>query len=82
MRTSRTHLGEAGRLVIPVEYRRALGLGPGDEVLLVLEEGELRLLTPERALARAQALVRRYVTRAQALSSELIAERREESSRE
>jgi AbrB family looped-hinge helix DNA binding protein len=35
----KTTIREGGRLVIPAAYRKALGLKPGDEVLLVLEEG-------------------------------------------
>ena len=44
-------------MVIPAEYRKALGIGPGDEVILVLEDGEVRILTRQRAVKRAQALV-------------------------
>ncbi|MBI2872579.1 MAG: AbrB/MazE/SpoVT family DNA-binding domain-containing protein [Chloroflexi bacterium] len=74
-------LGEGGRLVIPAEYRKSLGLKPGDEVILVLEEGEVRLLTPHRAVRRAQALVRRYVPEGRRLADELLRERREEAAR-
>lgn len=46
----RTKIGEGGRIVLPAEYRKALGLKPGDEVVLVLREGEVRLLTPKQAI--------------------------------
>lgn len=72
-------LGEGGRLVIPVEYRRALGVEVGDELVLVLEEGSMRVLTPQEAVRRAQALVRSYVPEGRRLSDELVAERRRES---
>jgi len=72
-------LGTGGRLVIPGEFRAALGIVPGDTVILVLEPDGLRLFTPEQAVARAQALVRRYVAADRCLSDELIAERREEA---
>ena len=71
-------LGTGGRLVIPGEFRTMLGIVPGDIVILVMEPDGLRLLTPEQAVARAQALVRRYVAADRCLSDELIAERREE----
>ena len=77
----KTKLGEGGRLVIPAEYRKSLGLKTGDEVILVLEEGEVRLLTPQRAIQRAQALVRRYVPKGRSLVKELLEERREEAAR-
>jgi AbrB family looped-hinge helix DNA binding protein len=74
-----TRLGEGGRLVIPAEYRKALGVEAGDELVLVLEEGSLRVTTPREAIRRAQALVRSYVPEGRSLSDELIAERRRES---
>jgi len=74
----KTIIREGGRLVIPAAYRKALGLKPGDEVVLMLEEGEIRVVSTRRAIARSQALVRRYVPEGQSLSGELIRERREE----
>ncbi len=77
----RTTIGEGGRLVIPAAYRKALGLKPGDEVLLELEDGELRVVSTRQAIARAQTLLRRYIPRGRSLSEELIKERREEAAR-
>jgi AbrB family looped-hinge helix DNA binding protein len=68
--------------VIPAEYRRALGLRAGDEVILRLEDGEVRLLTLAEGIRRAQALVRRYLPEGRSLSDELIAERKEQGERE
>ncbi len=76
---TKTKLGEGGRLVIPARYRKTLGLKPGDEVLLVLIDGEVRVLTPQRAVQRAQALVRRYIPKGRRLAEELLRERREEA---
>jgi len=75
----KTKLREGGRLVIPAEYRKALGLKPGDEVLLSLEDGEIRVVSTRQAIARAQSLVRRYIPKGRSLSEELIKERREEA---
>jgi bifunctional DNA-binding transcriptional regulator/antitoxin component of YhaV-PrlF toxin-antitoxin module len=74
-----TKLGEGGRLVIPAEYRKALGVEVGDEVVLMLEEGSLRILTPQEGVRRAQELVRSYIPNGQRLADELIADRRKES---
>ena len=82
MRTARAQLGGAGRLVIPAEYRRHLGIKPGDEVVLVLDDDQVRILTPARALARAQELVARYLGAGAGLAAELIAERRREAADE
>ena len=82
MDETKTRLGQGGRLVIPTEYRRRLGLESGDEVLMRLDEEGLHLSTPAQAIARAQALVRRYIPEERSLSDELILERREEAARE
>lgn len=71
-------LGTGGRLVIPGEFRAAMGIAPGDVLILVLEPDGLRLLTPRQAVARAQALVRRHVAEGRHLADELVAERRED----
>jgi bifunctional DNA-binding transcriptional regulator/antitoxin component of YhaV-PrlF toxin-antitoxin module len=71
-------LGTGGRLVIPGEFRAAMGIASGDVIIMVLEADGLRLLTPQQAVARAQALVRRHVARDRRLADELVAERREE----
>ena len=81
MNEIKTKIGEGGRLVIPAGYRKALGLKPGDDVVLFLEEDEIRIVTACQAIQRAQALVRRYVPKERKLSEELIRERREEAAR-
>src|SRR5437899_3264124 len=78
----RTRLNENGRLVIPASFRKALGINPGDEVVLRLEDDELRITTLKHRIARAQRLVRKYVKPGVSLVDELIAERREEARKE
>ena len=75
----KTKIGEGGRIVIPAEYRQALGLQVGDEVILRLEGRELRILTLNQAIKRAQELVSRSILQERSLADELIAERRRES---
>ncbi|MDY7018944.1 MAG: AbrB/MazE/SpoVT family DNA-binding domain-containing protein [Chloroflexota bacterium] len=77
----KTTIREGGRLVIPSAYRKALGIKPGDEVILVLEDGEIRVISTRQAITRAQTLLRRYIPKDRSLSEELIKERREEESR-
>ena len=79
---ARTRLNENGRIVIPAAMRAALGLQSGDEVTLIVDDGELRLTTPARRIERAQRLVRKHVPKGVSLSAELIADRRREAARE
>ncbi|MBO0796010.1 MAG: AbrB/MazE/SpoVT family DNA-binding domain-containing protein [Ktedonobacteraceae bacterium] len=74
----KARLAAGGRIVIPAEYRRALGVQVGDELILRLEAGEVRIFTPRQAVKRAQELVRRYISPDRSLADELIAERRKE----
>ena len=82
MRAFKTKLGKGGGIFIPIGYRRELGVAPGDEIILHLDDEGLRLYTLAQAVARAQALVRRYVPEERSLSEELVSERRGESARE
>jgi AbrB family looped-hinge helix DNA binding protein len=75
-------VNENGRVVIPASYRKALGIKAGDEVILRMEDGELRITTMKRRLERAQRRVRQYVKPGVSLADELIAERREAARRE
>jgi len=61
MSVHRARIAEGGRLVIPAELRRKLGLNPGDSVVIDIADGELRVRSLHAAVQRAQALVRRYI---------------------
>jgi AbrB family looped-hinge helix DNA binding protein len=76
-----TKITEGGRIVIPAEYRHTLKLNIGDDVILTIEEGEIRILPRQEALKRAQQIVTRY-SNSCSLADELIAQRREEASHE
>ena len=77
-----TKIADGGRVVIPAEHRRALGLEVGDEVIIRLADGELRILTRAEAVRRAQSLVRRKVKKGRSLVDELTNERRAEAANE
>lgn len=74
-----TKLGEGGRLVIPAEYRKELGVESGDELVLVLEDKSIRVVTPQEGIRRAQAIIRSYIPEGLSLSDELIADRHRDS---
>ena len=69
-------LGEGGQIVIPPEFLQILGLEVGDMVILRLENGEMRIFTPQKAISKAQELLSEYLPEERSLSDELIAERR------
>jgi len=79
---TRTRVNENGRLVIPASYRKALGIKAGDEVILRMEDDELRITTMKRRIERAQRRIRQYVKPGVSLVDELIADRREAAKRE
>jgi len=79
---ARLRVNENGRVVIPAAFRKALGINAGDEVVLRMEDDELRITTLKRRLERAQRLVRKHVKPGTSLVDELIAERREEAKNE
>ena len=57
---TRTRINQNGRVVIPASFRKALGINIGDEVVLRIEDEELRISTLKRGIERAQRLVRRH----------------------
>jgi AbrB family looped-hinge helix DNA binding protein len=48
----RVRLAEGGRIAIPTEYQQALGLRAGDEVIIRLEEDQVRILIPKEPSGR------------------------------
>lgn len=75
---TKTKITDGGRVVIPAEYRKVLGMNVGDEVVIFLEKDELRIISRNVALKKAQDIVKSYAT-SRNLSDELIKERRQEA---
>ena len=83
MSSRHVRIGPGGRVVIPAEFRKALGVEIGDGVVIELKGDELRLRSRQAAIKRVQAMVRKYIPdESRSLADELIAERREEAARE
>ena len=78
----RTRVNENGRVVIPSAFRKALGIEIGDEVVLRVEDDELRITTQQSRIQRAQQRARQYVKPGTSLVDELLAERRKAARRE
>jgi|HubBroStandDraft_3_1064219.scaffolds.fasta_scaffold353215_2 AbrB family looped-hinge helix DNA binding protein len=76
------HLGDRGRLVLPSELRKSLGLKTGEELVLTVDEdGGMRLTSRRQRLDRVQGMFASIQPR-RILSEELIRERRREARRE
>ena len=54
----RVTIGEGGRLVIPAAYRKKLQVKPGDELILRLQDGELRLFHQTQALRHIRQVLK------------------------
>jgi antitoxin PrlF len=74
-------LGQQGRLVIPAEIRKALGLAPGDRLHLRVAAGRLVLERPQDAVSALRRLGA-AVPPGRSLVEELLAERRAEAAAE
>jgi AbrB family looped-hinge helix DNA binding protein len=75
-------VNENGRVVIPAQFRKALGISAGDELVLRLQENELTITTQRHRLEHARRLVRKYVDPRRSLADELIKDRREAARKE
>ena len=79
---TKAKLDSAGRIVVPAAFRKALGVKPGEYLILRIEDGELHAWTFEYATKRMQEMVRKHVPEGVSLVDELIAERRSEAALE
>jgi AbrB family looped-hinge helix DNA binding protein len=52
----RAKLSKEGRLLIPAEFRKELGIKPGDEVAMSIRDGALHVTTHEIALAKLREM--------------------------
>lgn len=71
-----------GRIALPADVRRSLGLQNGDTVLFEVEGDEVRIRPARSALRRVQERLRALSPQEGLVSDELIAERRAEASRD
>lgn len=74
-----TKLSANGRIVLPAKIRASLGLKEGDELLISIADGEIRITPKALALQNALALARKHLSDSPSLSDALIADRRAEA---
>lgn len=81
---AKAKMDEAGRVLIPLEFRKALEMHPGQYVMLMLAPGnrEIRLYTIREGIRRAQQLLAPYNPPGRSIVDEFIAERHAEAERE
>lgn len=75
-------LVSGGRLQLPSDVRRELGLADGDQVVMRVVDGELRVRPRRDVLKRIQAMLRPYAPTDGSVADELIADRRTEAARD
>ena len=75
----RTRISKNGRLILPAKFRKALEIKPGDEIVLRLENGSIRLIPLQQAVSQAQKIVKQYLDQETSLSDVLIQARRAEA---
>ncbi len=81
-KTLRGMIVSGGRLQIPAEVRRELGLKDGDGVRMQVIDGQLRIRSFKAVLKEVQDALLAEITPGLLLSDELIADRRAEAERE
>ncbi len=77
----RVRLGEGGRFVIPAAMREEMGVKPGEDLILHIENGELRVRSWLRNLRRVQAELSALKRPGESVVDEFLKERREEQRR-
>ena len=80
VKSGKARVDEAGRIVIPAEFRKALGIKPGDGMSMIIEDDGIKLMTMEQVVKWAQKGLGLPVP--YSLVDELLRERREEADRE
>ena len=83
MTAVRAHVSESGRISLPAEFRKAVGLDHGGEVIVELDGREIRIRTVDEVVAHAQALTQRLLHgKRDASVDAFLAERRRDTKRE
>lgn len=75
-------VAENGRMNLPADVRRALGLNGAGRVILTQDENGVMLTTSDHALKRIRALAAPFKPEGRSVVEELLADRREEAFRE
>ncbi|MER8385994.1 AbrB/MazE/SpoVT family DNA-binding domain-containing protein [Mesorhizobium sp. M1380] len=77
----RVKLGEGGRFVIPAAMREEMGVKPGEDMILHVESGELRVRSWLQNLRRVQAELSALKQPGESVVDEFLKERQEDQRR-
>jgi AbrB family looped-hinge helix DNA binding protein len=77
----RATVGEGGRLVIPAEMRRGMGVKPGDTLILKVSDGELTAVSQMVSVRKIQERLAPYKRPGENAVDEFLADRRDEQRR-
>lgn len=82
MKTYEVPMQESGRVILPSDLRKTLGLTKGDRVLIEADGDVVVLTTEKLRRRRARAMVAQYVSPSDNVVDEFLAEKRVEADRE
>ncbi|HIJ37748.1 MAG TPA: AbrB/MazE/SpoVT family DNA-binding domain-containing protein [Rhodospirillaceae bacterium] len=76
-------VSKSGRISLPADFRKAVGLGHGGDVVVELNGNEIRIKTIDEVVSRAQTLTRHLLGGKPSASVDaFLAERRRDASKE
>ena len=78
----KTRVADGGRIVLPAEMRKKLGIEVGETVNVSIRNGSIRIMSQKEGIRQAQARMRKIVPNGVSLVDELIADRRREAANE
>jgi len=75
----RGHVSASGRISLPADFRKAVGLERGGNVVVELDGRDIRIRTLHESVVRAQALARRFFAdKSNVSANDFLARRRED----
>jgi AbrB family looped-hinge helix DNA binding protein len=81
MNKHQTRMTREGRVLIPAELRKALGLTENEPLSVYAKDGEIRIVSRVQAIRQMQQRMAKYNRPGGSVVDELIRERRKEAAR-
>lgn len=75
-------VSDRGRIIVPVQLRRSLGLNAGSDIVLREHDGELHIISLKQAIKKVQDMAHERIPDDVSLTDVLIQDRRAEARRE
>ena len=82
MTLHQTRMTKEGRVLIPAELRKSLGLKEQEPLTIYAQDGEIRIVSRLQAIKQMQQRMAKYKVEGVSVVDELLRERREEAARE